>query len=98
MNFLKVPCFSFPNFRYEQPSGYKPAPLDLSDVFLSSELEEVVSLLAENNHNAWSQERIKQGWTYGAQQVSSFQEPLGSNSFVLRNAFRDGQFHTNYYS
>ncbi|XP_075894426.1 ryanodine receptor 2 [Nelusetta ayraudi] len=54
--------------RYEQPSGYRPAPLDLSEVFLSSEQQEVVSLLAENDHNAWARERIRQGWTYGAQQ------------------------------
>uniref|UniRef100_A0A673CUD6 Ryanodine receptor 2b (cardiac) n=1 Tax=Sphaeramia orbicularis TaxID=375764 RepID=A0A673CUD6_9TELE len=50
------------------PSGYRPAPLDLSHVLLSSALEEVVNLLAENDHNVWARERIKQGWTYGAQQ------------------------------
>lgn len=55
--------------RYEQPSGYRPAPVDLSQVFLSPAHEEVVSLLAENDHNAWAKEKIKQGWTYGAQQV-----------------------------
>lgn len=56
--------------RYEQPSGYRPAPVDLSQVFLSSAHEEVVNLLAENDHNAWAKEKIKQGWTYGAQQVN----------------------------
>ncbi|XP_034536962.1 ryanodine receptor 2 [Notolabrus celidotus] len=54
--------------KYEQPSGYKPAPLDLSQVFLSPPHEELVKLLAENDHNVWAKERIKQGWTYGAQQ------------------------------
>ncbi|KAM7385413.1 hypothetical protein PAMP_001499 [Pampus punctatissimus] len=54
--------------RYEQPSGYRPAPIDLSQVFLSPAHEEVVTLLAENDHNVWARERIKQGWTYGAQQ------------------------------
>ncbi|XP_041802824.1 ryanodine receptor 2-like [Chelmon rostratus] len=54
--------------KYEQPSGYGPAPVDLSQVFLSPALEEVVNLLAENDHNVWARERIKQGWTYGAQQ------------------------------
>lgn len=95
LNFLKVIVFFIPNFRYEQPSGYRPAPLDLSEVFLSSEQEEVVSLLAENDHNVWAQERIKQGWTYGAQQVSSFQDQLGSN---VQNAFCDGQSHTDCYN
>ncbi|KAM7408499.1 hypothetical protein PAMA_002295 [Pampus argenteus] len=54
--------------RYEQPSGYRPAPVDFSQVFLSPAHEEVVTLLAENDHNVWARERIKQGWTYGAQQ------------------------------
>lgn len=55
--------------RYEQPGGYRPAPVDLSQVLLSSEHEEVVKLLAENDHNVWARERIAQGWTYGTQQV-----------------------------
>ncbi|XP_044070697.1 ryanodine receptor 2 isoform X3 [Siniperca chuatsi] len=54
--------------KYEQPSGYRPAPVDLSQVFLSPAHEEVINLLAENDHNVWARERIKQGWTYGAQQ------------------------------
>ncbi|KAM3863107.1 ryanodine receptor 2-like [Diretmus argenteus] len=54
--------------KYEQPSGYRPAPVDLSQVFLSPALEAVVDLLAENDHNVWARERIKQGWTCGAQQ------------------------------
>ncbi|XP_070696712.1 ryanodine receptor 2 [Pempheris klunzingeri] len=54
--------------KYEQPSGYRPAPVDLSKVFLSQAHEEVVNLLAENDHNVWARERIKQGWTYGVQQ------------------------------
>uniref|UniRef100_A0A672JJC7 Ryanodine receptor 2b (cardiac) n=1 Tax=Salarias fasciatus TaxID=181472 RepID=A0A672JJC7_SALFA len=49
-------------------NGYRPAPVDLSRVFLSSDHEEVVHLLAENEHNVWARERIKQGWTYGVQQ------------------------------
>ncbi|XP_041645474.1 ryanodine receptor 2 [Cheilinus undulatus] len=54
--------------KYEQPSGFKPAPLDLSQVILSPAHEALVNLLAENDHNVWARERIKQGWTYGAQQ------------------------------
>ncbi|KAM9345211.1 ryanodine receptor 2-like [Symphorus nematophorus] len=54
--------------KYEQPSGYRPSPVDLSQVFLSPVHEEVVNLLAENDHNVWARDRIKQGWTYGAQQ------------------------------
>ncbi|XP_028278418.1 ryanodine receptor 2 [Parambassis ranga] len=57
-----------PPNKYGQLSGYRPSPVDLSQVVLSSAHEEVVSLLAENEHNVWARERIKQGWTYGAQQ------------------------------
>ncbi|CAB1444212.1 unnamed protein product, partial [Pleuronectes platessa] len=54
--------------KYEQPSGYRPAPVDLRQVSLSPAHEEVANLLAENDHNVWARERIKHGWTYGAQQ------------------------------
>ncbi|KAM9364976.1 ryanodine receptor 2 [Pholidichthys leucotaenia] len=54
--------------KYELLSGYRPAPLDFSQVRLSSTHEEVVNLLAENEHSVWAGEQIKQGWTYGAQQ------------------------------
>lgn len=55
--------------RYEQPGGYRPAPVDLSQVLLSSAHQEVVNLLAENDHNVWARERIAHGWTYGTHQV-----------------------------
>ncbi|XP_047459189.1 ryanodine receptor 2 isoform X2 [Mugil cephalus] len=54
--------------KYEQLSGYRPAPVDLSQVFLTSAHEEVVNLLAENEHNVWARDRVRQGWTYGGQQ------------------------------
>ncbi|XP_057715474.1 ryanodine receptor 3-like isoform X8 [Corythoichthys intestinalis] len=49
-------------------SGYKPAPLDLSDMKLTPGQELLVEKLAENAHNVWAKDRIKQGWTYGIQQ------------------------------
>ncbi|MFT7807285.1 ryanodine receptor 2 isoform X1 [Arapaima gigas] len=53
---------------YELSSGYKPAPMDLSHVKLSSTQEAMVDKLAENAHNVWARDRIRQGWTYGIQQ------------------------------
>ncbi|XP_077408297.1 ryanodine receptor 3 isoform X2 [Vanacampus margaritifer] len=53
---------------YVMSNGYKPAPLDLSDVKLSAGQEVLVDKLAENAHNVWAKDRIKQGWTYGIQQ------------------------------
>ncbi|XP_037606363.1 ryanodine receptor 3 isoform X5 [Sebastes umbrosus] len=53
---------------YVMSNGYKPAPLDLSDVKLTGGQEVLVDKLAENAHNVWAKDRIKQGWTYGIQQ------------------------------
>ncbi|XP_072559363.1 ryanodine receptor 2 isoform X3 [Paramormyrops kingsleyae] len=53
---------------YELSSGYKPAPMDLSHIKLSSSQEAMVDKLAENAHNVWARDRIRQGWTYGIQQ------------------------------
>ncbi|XP_072311661.1 ryanodine receptor 2 [Eucyclogobius newberryi] len=53
---------------YELSSGYKPAPLDLSHIRLTSTQEAMVDKLAENAHNVWARDRIRQGWTYGIQQ------------------------------
>ncbi|XP_054474291.1 ryanodine receptor 3 [Anoplopoma fimbria] len=53
---------------YVMTNGYKPAPLDLSDVKLTAGQEVLVDKLAENAHNVWAKDRIKQGWTYGIQQ------------------------------
>lgn len=50
-------------------NGYKPTPLDLSDIKLTPGQEMLVDKLAENAHNVWAKDRIKQGWTYGIQQV-----------------------------
>ncbi|XP_033979617.1 ryanodine receptor 3-like [Trematomus bernacchii] len=49
-------------------NGYKPSPLDLSDIKLTPGQELLVDKLAENAHNVWAKDRIKQGWTYGIQQ------------------------------
>ncbi|XP_034436295.1 ryanodine receptor 3 isoform X5 [Hippoglossus hippoglossus] len=53
---------------YVMSNGYKPAPLELSDVKLTAGHEVLVDKLAENAHNVWAKDRIKQGWTYGIQQ------------------------------
>uniref|UniRef100_A0A3B3WXV7 B30.2/SPRY domain-containing protein n=1 Tax=Poecilia mexicana TaxID=48701 RepID=A0A3B3WXV7_9TELE len=49
-------------------NSYKPSPLDLSDIKLTPGQELLVDKLAENAHNVWAKDRIKQGWTYGIQQ------------------------------
>ena len=44
---------------------YKPKPVDTSKVVLPEDLNALVELIAKNVHEVWSEERIKEGWTYG---------------------------------
>jgi hypothetical protein len=43
--------------------------MDLSLIKLTPSQEAMVDKLAENAHNVWARDRIRQGWTYGIQQV-----------------------------
>uniref|UniRef100_A0A8D0HN71 Ryanodine receptor 2 n=1 Tax=Sphenodon punctatus TaxID=8508 RepID=A0A8D0HN71_SPHPU len=62
---------------YLLSSGYKPAPMDLSFIKLTPSQEAMVDKLAENAHNVWARDRIRQGWTYGIQQdVKNRRNPL----------------------
>ena len=61
---------------YTQSNGYKPQPLDVSSVILSSKMENLIEILAENTHNVWAQARIKDGFTYGVSDVSSLSSKL----------------------
>ncbi|XP_010122362.1 PREDICTED: ryanodine receptor 3-like, partial [Chlamydotis macqueenii] len=40
-----------------QGNGYSPAPLDLSNVVLSRELQGMVEVMAENYHNIWAKKK-----------------------------------------
>lgn len=50
---------------------YTPKPIDTSDIELSDEVLELQEELAKNAHEVWSEERIKQGWTYGKKRDDS---------------------------
>ena len=50
-------------------NGYKPAPLDLNHVKLTPNQNQLVEKLAENGHNVWARDRVRQGWTYSIVQV-----------------------------
>ena len=45
--------------------GYNPKPIDTSRWELPNEVKELVELLAQNVHEVWAEERMKDGWTYG---------------------------------
>jgi ryanodine receptor 2 len=44
---------------------YTPKPIDTAKVALSPELVALTERLAENAHELWAQQRIKDGWTLG---------------------------------
>ncbi len=46
---------------------YNPQPVDTSDIRLPEELNVLVDEMARNVHAVWAQNRIEQGWTYGAE-------------------------------
>jgi hypothetical protein len=45
--------------------NYTPKPIDTSRVVLPAELTALTEHLAENAHELWAQQRIKDGWTWG---------------------------------
>lgn len=57
---------------YMQSNGFKPAPLDLNHVKLTPNQNTLVERLAENGHNVWARDRVRQGWTYSIVQVTPF--------------------------
>jgi hypothetical protein len=44
---------------------YDPQPLDTSAVTLPDTLLGLMERLAENTHDVWAAQRIKEGWSYG---------------------------------
>ncbi|WP_295877106.1 RyR domain-containing protein [uncultured Akkermansia sp.] len=39
--------------------------LDTSSVQIPDDLSELIELIAENTHNVWAEERLRQGWKLG---------------------------------
>lgn len=46
---------------------YTPQPLDTSKVKLPKSLNKLLEKLAENTHEVWAAQRMKDGWTHGPQ-------------------------------
>ena len=45
--------------------SWVPQPIDTSDVSLPEQLLSLVEALAQNAHDIWGQQRIREGWRYG---------------------------------
>ena len=65
----KLPCIHLSLCSYVMVNAYKPAPLDLNHVKLTPNQNQLVEKLAENGHNVWARDRVRQGWTYSIVQV-----------------------------
>lgn len=50
--------------REKEGHNYRPKPVDTSSVELG-QLEHLADMLAQNCHDMWAMERLKQGWQYG---------------------------------
>ena len=66
---LRLKYAKLPN-TFLQPNGYKPSPLDSSNIAVPEELSPLMEKMAENLHNVWARDRIKLGWTYGLNEDS----------------------------
>ena len=44
---------------------YVPKPIDTTKVELTPEIQSLVEKLAQNTHEVWSRQRLKDGWSYG---------------------------------
>ena len=53
---------------------YKPKPIDTSKVKLSGEILELTELLSKNAHDIWAQQRISDGWRWGAKRDDATKE------------------------
>lgn len=47
--------------------NYKPKPLDTGAITLPAELDDLLEQLARNTHEVWSNQRLKDGWQFGAE-------------------------------
>ncbi len=50
-----------------EKENYIPQPIDTEGISLPKELSDLIEKMAKNVHELWAQERMQQGWTYGAQ-------------------------------
>jgi ryanodine receptor 2 len=44
---------------------YIPKPINTDDVILPEDIISLGEKIAENTHEVWSENRMKDGWTYG---------------------------------
>ncbi len=56
---------------------YRPEPIDTTRIDLSAELQALLEELARNTHDVWAQQRLADGWSYGAARHDARREHPG---------------------
>ena len=51
--------------RLTSDGRYVPNPMDVDDVELPDEIVELTEYIAENAHEEWARQRLKEGWAFG---------------------------------
>lgn len=64
-------------------NNYIPRPIDTSDVILPERLMQLAEKIAKNVHEVWSQTRMEQGWTYGAERNDTLKQHPGLVDYEL---------------
>lgn len=44
---------------------YQPHPIDLTGITIDETLRQDIERIAQNIHEAWAEQRIREGWVYG---------------------------------
>lgn len=55
-------------------NSYTPQPIDTSGIILTEEMNALAEQLAKNVHELWAQNRMEQGWTYGAERNDALKQ------------------------
>lgn len=50
---------------------YQPKPLDTDAIRLPEQLEDLLESLAQNTHEVWAEQRLRDGWNYGEERNDS---------------------------
>lgn len=59
-------CEYKPNIRTAE-GIYIPNPIDVDDVVLPKDIAALTEYIAENTHEEWAKQRVKEGWTFAPQ-------------------------------
>ncbi len=53
---------------------YQPKPINTAHIEFPEELIDLIERLAENSHDIWARQRIKDGWVYGPERNDTNKE------------------------